>query len=166
MKALRWLYRNLLEWITGAMLLVIVLLTITQVFSRYVINSPLTWTDEVCQLLLVWAAFLGSAVGVKRDSHLKIDFGKTVLPASVRRLSILFVNALVLAVALSMIIYGWEFYMKTGNDNSTSLGFSRNLFYLPIPVSGVLMTLSLIPATIRAIRDPDYKNRQVASDQI
>jgi TRAP-type C4-dicarboxylate transport system permease small subunit len=166
MAALRWLYDNMLEWIVGSLLLVIVLITLWQVFSRYLLNSPLAWSDEVAQLLLVWAAFLGSAVGIKRNAHLRIDFAATILPVGAQRFVVLFVNALVLFVAVCMVLYGWEFYQKTGNDTSTSLGFSRNLFYLPIPISGVLMILFLVPATIASFRDPAFKHGQTAADQM
>src|SRR5262245_8261648 len=113
MAALRWLYANLLEWIVGLLLLAIVLITIWQVFSRYVLNSPLSWSDEVAQLLLVWAAFLGAAVGIKRNSHLKIDFATGLLPVPAQRFAALFVSALVLVVAISMTVYGWQFYFST-----------------------------------------------------
>jgi TRAP-type transport system small permease protein len=166
MAALRWLYANLIEWIVGTLLLAIVLITIWQVFSRYVLNSPSAWSDEVSQLLLVWAAFLGAAAGIRRNSHLRIDFVALQLPATVRRLAVLVVNALVLAVAVSMTIYGWQFYLMTGNDTSTSLGFSRNLFYLPIPISGMLMIVLLIPATMRSLRDPSYGYGRAASDGV
>jgi TRAP-type C4-dicarboxylate transport system permease small subunit len=166
MRVLRWLYANLLEWIVGLLLLAIVLITLWQVFSRYIMDAPVTWSDEVAQLLLVWATFLGSAVGIKRNSHLRIDFVATSLPVSAQRFAVLFVNALILIVAVCMVVYGWDFYLKTGNDTSTSLGFSRNLFYLPIPISGLLMVLLLIPATIRSLRDPNFKHGLAASDPI
>ena len=166
MAAWRWLYANLIEWIVGVLLLAIVLITIWQVFSRYILNSPLSWSDEVAQLLLVWAAFLGSAVGIKRNSHLKIDFATALLPTPARRFATLLVNVLVLVVAISMTVYGWQFYFNTANDTSTSLGFPRNLFYLPIPISGMLMIALLIPATISSVRDPNYKYARPASDQV
>ena len=61
MPLVRWLYANLLEWIVGLLLLAIVLITLWQVFSRYIMDAPVTWSDEVAQLLLVWATFLGAA---------------------------------------------------------------------------------------------------------
>jgi TRAP-type C4-dicarboxylate transport system permease small subunit len=166
MAALRWLYNNLIEWVVGLLLLAIVLITIWQVFIRYVLNSPSAWSDEIAQLLLVWAAFLGSAIGIKRNSHIQIDFAAALLPTPARRFAVLFVNALVLVVAVSMTVYGWQFYFNTGNDTSTSLGFSRNLFYLPIPISGMLMIALLIPATIRSLRDPAYRYGRTASDEV
>jgi TRAP-type C4-dicarboxylate transport system permease small subunit len=165
MAAVRWVCDNLIEWVVGILLLAIVTMTIWQVFSRYVLNAPSSWSDEVAQLLLVWAAFLGAAVGVKRNSHIQIDLVGGRLPAPVRRYTALLVNALMLVVAVSMAVYGWQFYVATGNDTSTSLGFPRNLFYLPIPISGLLMIVLLVPATWRSVRDPRPKNGRASGDR-
>lgn len=165
MAVVRWLYANLVEWIVGLLLLAIVTITAWQVFSRYVLNSPLSWSDEVAQLLLVWAAFLGAAVGVKRNAHLRIDFAAARLPAAARPYLAVLVNALILVVAASMTLYGWQFYFATSNDTSTSLGFSRNLFYVPIPISGMLMIVMLMPATLQSLRDRARKHARTGRDR-
>ena len=51
-----------LRVLVGVMFLTIVILTLVQVFARYVLNSPLLWSEELARLLLVWVVFLGGAV--------------------------------------------------------------------------------------------------------
>lgn len=49
------------------------LLAVTQVVFRYVLNNSLPWPEEVARLGFVWVVFLGMAMGVHRDAHLRID---------------------------------------------------------------------------------------------
>lgn len=44
-----------------------------QFFSRYVLGSSLTWTEEVARYLLVSLAFIGAARGVRRNSHIAVE---------------------------------------------------------------------------------------------
>ena len=56
-----WLDRvmRLDEVIATAAVFALFLVAISNVFMRYLFNFPLAWTEEVLQLLLVWATFLG-----------------------------------------------------------------------------------------------------------
>lgn len=143
-----WLYHNLLEWLVGSILLVIVLLAVMQVFTRYVMDSPLTWTEEIARLLLVWAVFLGAAAGVKHNGHLRVDLLFDRYKGNAGRAIIVLINLVMLCVGIGMIKFGFDFYLSTTNDNSTSLGYPRNLFYLAIPVSGILIVLFLVVTTV------------------
>lgn len=148
-----WIYRNGLEWLVGSILLVIVCLSSSQVFFRYVLNAPLNWIEEFARLLLVWAVMLGAAAGIKRNCHLTIDFVKGLTSGGVRAAHAVAINVLVGLVALAMVRYGLMFYLNTAGDYSTSLGFARNLFYLPIPISGALSLAFLIPNTVAQVRE-------------
>lgn len=48
-------------------------LAIMQVFFRYVLNNSLSWPEEVARLGFVWLVFLGMAIAIHRDAHLRID---------------------------------------------------------------------------------------------
>ena len=155
---LQWIYHNALEWITGAILAVIVVLTSVQVVSRYAFSSPFNWIEEFCQLLLVWSVMIGAAATVKTNGHLTVDILFQRLHGRPRQVAVLLLNAGVMALAIGMIWYGLQFYQKTAGDYATSLGFARNLFYLPIPVSGGLIAIFLFPATWRALQQEEQRN--------
>jgi TRAP-type C4-dicarboxylate transport system permease small subunit len=43
-----------------------------QVFSRYVLNLPLIWVEELASYLLIWLGFLSAAVAHKQRRHVSI----------------------------------------------------------------------------------------------
>lgn len=63
-----WLDRfmRLDEVIATAAIFALFLVAISNIFMRYLFNSPLAWTEEILQMLLVWAAFLGASALVRR----------------------------------------------------------------------------------------------------
>lgn len=148
----RWAYDNLIETLVGVILGIIVLLTFYQVVARYAFASPLNWLEEFAQLLLVWAVMLGAAAAVKRSSHLTVDILFNQLRGVARVVAVLVINGLVMFLAIGMAYYGYLFYLKTAGDYATSLGFARNLFYLPVPIAGVLIAVFLVPATVQTLR--------------
>ncbi|GGF27637.1 ABC transporter permease [Aliidongia dinghuensis] len=66
-----WLAR-LTEWPAAALVVVEVVVLFAGVFSRYVVNRPLTWSDELASILFLWLAMLGAVVALRRDEHMRL----------------------------------------------------------------------------------------------
>jgi tripartite ATP-independent transporter DctM subunit len=76
-------------------------LLLTGVFSRYVLNRPLIWADELASILFLWLAVLGSVIALRRGEHLRLVFLVSRLPARGRdRLEALTLSLSVLFAAL------------------------------------------------------------------
>lgn len=63
-----------LERLIGMLLMVMVIVTISQVFCRYVLGFSLTWSHELVVLLLIWAVWLAVPIGLDRMEHLSVTF--------------------------------------------------------------------------------------------
>jgi C4-dicarboxylate transporter DctQ subunit len=50
-----------------------VLATILQVIFRLILNIPGAWTEETARYAFIWMTFIGSAVAVKRNNHVRVD---------------------------------------------------------------------------------------------
>ncbi len=55
-------------------------LVVAAVFFRYVLNDPLTWTEESIVLLFTWMLFVGLASAFQTRMHIRIDALLMVLP--------------------------------------------------------------------------------------
>jgi TRAP-type C4-dicarboxylate transport system permease small subunit len=51
-----------------------------QVFTRYVLNDPLSWTEEVARYLYVYIVFLGASAAISDRTHVGIDYFAKALP--------------------------------------------------------------------------------------
>lgn len=55
-------------------------MVLLQVFTRYVLNSPLSWTEEIARLLMVWLTFTSAVFVAGRREHLAVDVVVNALP--------------------------------------------------------------------------------------
>ena len=62
-----------LEWLLAAMLGVSVLFILAQVIFRYVLRSPLSWTEQTSRYMFIWMMMLGAAVLFYRDGTVAFD---------------------------------------------------------------------------------------------
>lgn len=57
-----------------------------QVFTRYVLNDPLGWTEEVSLIAYLWVVFWGAGLMVREDEHVRFDMIFQSVPIRARRI--------------------------------------------------------------------------------
>jgi TRAP-type transport system small permease protein len=115
-----------------------------QVFSRYVLNHSLFWSEEVGRICLVWITFLGGSAAYRRHAHLGIDFFVNRLPVEVRRASEILVLLLSLIFFAVLLVYGSLFVWFVSAQKTAALGLPSAVPYLVIPVGGGLFLLHCV----------------------
>ncbi|MEZ9266124.1 TRAP transporter small permease, partial [Vibrio splendidus] len=69
-------FRNLLDrlilFVSSFALMLLVVTVTWQVFSRYVLNDPSNWTDELARYAMVWLGLLGASYLFGIKGHLAI----------------------------------------------------------------------------------------------
>lgn len=56
-----------------ALLTALFVTVLLQVFTRYVLSTPLTWTEEIARYLLIWTTFVAAAYVSARRLHISVD---------------------------------------------------------------------------------------------
>ena len=74
-----------LEALAAWLLVVIVLLLLAGVTSRYVFSLPLVWIDEVASICFLWLAMLGAAIALDRNEHLRLTIVLRLFPDPAQR---------------------------------------------------------------------------------
>jgi len=133
-----------LEIVVGVVVLVLVLDVLWQVFTRYVLKSPSSWSEELATFLLIWVALLGAAVALNRGAHLGIDYFMGKLPSRLRLYTEILVFFCVFLFCLTvMVIGGFQLVSNTLQleQVSPALGLKMGYVYVAVPFSGVFLTL-------------------------
>lgn len=60
---------------------ILMIVVFLQFFSRYVLNSSISWTEEVARYLLIIVTFAGGIICARKNSHIFLDFFHHYLPA-------------------------------------------------------------------------------------
>ncbi|GEA12564.1 TRAP transporter small permease [Alteromonas sp. KUL49] len=58
---------------------------VLQVLSRYLLNAPLGWTEEVARYQLIIFTFVGASMGFRKHSHIGFIYFQQKLPTQLRK---------------------------------------------------------------------------------
>lgn len=121
------------------------------VFSRYVLNFVLSWSEEVPRYLLVWISLIGAALAIEHQAHIGFDYLFNKLPERSREASRILLNLGVGSLGAIMLVYGIDFVGQFGGDWMESIPFTNVWFYTAMPVSGALIVLFVVRQELRGI---------------
>ena len=124
-----------------------------QVFSRYVLQNPSSFTDELARFLLIWLTLFGAAFLVGQKEHLAIEILSNKMNPKIQ--SVL-MNGSVFAFAFFVMIVGGINLVVTIlelKQQSPNLQIPMGIVYLVIPISGVFISYFSINHIIQSFRD-------------
>lgn len=113
-----------------------------QVLSRYVFQSPSSYTDELSRYLLVWLGMLGAAYVAGKNEHLAIDLYPQKLKGVPKRRLMIFISLVIVAFALPVMVLGGGnlvYITYVLQQKSATLGLPLAYVYAMIPISGLLV---------------------------
>jgi TRAP-type C4-dicarboxylate transport system permease small subunit len=145
--------RSVLDRIVGGVLALIMggmtVLVFVSVVLRYVLNSPVTWSEELASLLFAWLTFVGAYVGFRTHSHIRIDTMTMFLPAGLRSEIRRIVDAGVLMVLGIFIWQGFSLVTTTWSLEFPAMEISRGYLYLSLPLGACLMLVAILVSSRR-----------------
>ncbi len=135
---------NISGLLSTILLVPMVIIAVVQVGSRYLMNNPVTFTEELLRFLLIWAAMLGAVYCFGTKRHLALGFLQEMLSNKNKKyveiLSI-FINMLILIfTVIILLVGGTRIVMGTTKQMSATLPIAMAVVYSILPLSGVLIT--------------------------
>lgn len=136
------------RWVLIVNMLVMTLLVVFQVLTRYLFSYSIAWADEVSRLTFVWAMFLAIPHGLKAGVHVGIDILVRKLPEAwfegVSRGMMMFCALLCLVV----FFYGIGATREKMQELMPILNFTAAVYYIPILISMIHSFLHLLVQVI------------------
>ena len=117
---------------------------ILQVFSRYVINMPLTWTQDIIVTGFVWTVLFGACYTMRARRHVKFTMVYDKLKPRPAALSRLVGNAIVALAFLMLIIPSWKYSFFLFFQKTAVLRINYTYIFIPF----VYMAVSVIVYSI------------------
>ncbi|MCP5061226.1 MAG: TRAP transporter small permease [Ignavibacteriae bacterium] len=133
---------NILKWMLVFIMATMTLNVLWQVFSRFVLQSPSSITEELARYMLIWLGILGASYVSGQKMHLAIDLLLTKLNAKNKSYLEITIQFFVLLFAFFVMVIGGIRLVQitlTLNQISAALQIPLGYVYSVIPISGLLM---------------------------
>ncbi|NLS13764.1 TRAP transporter small permease [Vibrio sp. SM6] len=130
-------------------ILTLVVTVTWQVFSRYVLNDPSSFTDELARYTMIWFGLLGASYLFGKNGHLAITLFISAVSEPLKKWAYLMINIVsLLFINLAMIKGGIQLIGRTMQQFSPALQMPMAYVYLILPIAGVLMSVYIIINTL------------------
>lgn len=113
------------------------------VFFRYVLKSPLTWSDETAIFALVWLTFIGGSMSIKMQNAAAVTIFMDKLRGGLKTLltGIGLLTILLFAVYIFYLSIVWLSSPNILVQRSSSMNLPMIYAYLSVPVSFLFITI-------------------------
>ncbi len=157
-----------LELLVIVVVVVLVMDVTWQVFTRFILKNPSTWSEELAVFMLIWVSLLGAAVALNRGAHLGIDYFVGKLPPGKRLYTEIFAFLCISIFSLTvMVLGGIELVTCTlkFEQLSPALGIKVGYVYLAVPISGFFLVLYSVIGMVERLAQL-FKGEPVLQQQI
>lgn len=146
-----------LGWFLVVVMGVSVVNVLWQVFTRFVLSSPSSYTEELARFLLIWIGLVGAAYASGRGMHLAIDLLPRRLTGRPSVALEVGIGLCVATFAIAVLLYGGSqlVLITLGlGQRSAALGIPIGLVYLALPISGALIAWFSVRDIREILSDP------------
>ncbi|WP_273325708.1 TRAP transporter small permease [Vallitalea guaymasensis] len=155
---MRKILNNLEEYI---LIVIFPIMTITVFIStifRYFKLGAIPWSEELARYLMIWIAYIGASLGIKKNAHLGVEILVNKLPKSLKSVAKYFRVAIILLFNALIISFSYKIINHQMNMGQLSPAMAIPIWYayLAIPVGALLMI-------IRSIQMVIFQDKQVVN---
>tara|TARA_A100000164_G_C21912851_1_gene776583 strand:+ start:1258 stop:1761 length:504 start_codon:yes stop_codon:yes gene_type:complete len=141
----------------------LVLITVVDVFGRYLLGIPLPGTSEITEIILGILIYIGLPYISKKEEHISVSLLSNYLPNKVKILHKILINFIVtlllLVIARQLYLHGID--LKSYQEVTTFLEIPK----APIAFAMALLTVLASFNTIMNMFSYMFKERDITSDK-
>jgi TRAP-type C4-dicarboxylate transport system permease small subunit len=126
--------------------------TLTDVITRET-GHPLLFLQEVTSAFFVYGIFVGTAAATRRNDHLFLSAITEKMTGRTRRFFEVFNRAVVCAVGLGMVIFGWQNFLTGFGSFRMPSMLPIAYLYIAIPACGILVALFAFEQIVNGLRN-------------
>lgn len=145
-------FENFEEIIGGTLFIVMLIVLTIQIFSRQILDNPLTWSEGLAKFIFIYVGYLAVSVGIKENGHVFIDYFVKKFPPVIQIIINYLFQFIILVAIFIMGYIGYEMAMRKVPVNIVSLNISYFYMYMALPLLSILMLYRLIERNVKDFR--------------
>ena len=141
-----------------ALFAVIIVCVSLQVFFRYVLNDPLTWSEELARFSFMWMVFLGLGLAERDDQHIAVDFFVSKMPSGAQKAVRLAVEVFCIVVLAVACYHSFGVIQVQAAMRSVALNISMAYFAVVVPIGFAILCLYKFFSIARIVKTRDFSS--------
>lgn len=129
-----------------------------QVFTRWVLGNPSTFTDELLRYILIVSGLIGSAYCFYRDEHLALTLVTDRVKGPVKVVLSVFIEICIIFFVVYVFIYGGWKLAATAINLSSVMRIPMKVLYMVEPLCGVMIVLARILKYVQMFAEKKGEN--------
>ena len=130
-----------------------------QIFTRWILGNPSTFTDELLRYVLIIAGFIGSAYCFYRDEHLALTLITDKAKGPFKLCLDIFIEICILFFVIYVFIFGGFKLANTATNVSSVMHIPMKTLYMIEPVCGILIVLARILKYVNLYTEKKGENK-------
>lgn len=115
-----------------------------QIFTRWILRNPSTFTDELLRYVLIWASMIGSGYCFYRDEHLALDLVKDRVSGIFKVILTVFIEVAIVFFVGYVFIFGGAKIAGSATNASSVMRIPFTILYAILPISGVFIIIGRV----------------------
>jgi TRAP-type transport system small permease protein len=158
-KAIRGLGRFNELFAKGARLIALSLIAVmtaavlVQVFYRYVLNNPISWTEEFSIFSMIWMAFLVAPIAYRSGANVSIEVLRDLFKGRAQAALQLVLTVLVLAILVVLFRHSLIYMRRGFGSTASSLPITMGWIYISMPLGLGAMIVVGLELLLRAVHE-------------
>lgn len=128
----------------GLLMTLIVLITLAAVWTRYVMNAPISWTEQVSNMMFVWIVFIGAAVLYRQHLHIAVDMFLLMLPKNLQPVAFWIIETGNLLFNIVLFVFSLKLTIDVLPTTYGALDISAAYMYASAPVACLMMMIYFV----------------------
>ena len=133
-----------MRFLMALSMLTLVVFGTWQIFSRWILQDPSTFTDELLRYVLIIAGMIGSAYCFYRDEHLALTLVTDKAKGPFKVVLEVFIELCILFFVIYVFIFGGIKLASTASNVSSVMRIPMKTLYMIEPICGVMIVLARI----------------------
>lgn len=159
-------FRNGITWIlngsAGISFIAMVALTCWQVLTRYILKDPSTWSEELVGYLFAWMSLLGASIVTNERGHMNIPILIERSDGTIQKALDCFGEIVAFLFSVVILIFGGiQITTLAMGQMTSSLGIPIGIFYIVLPLCGILNAIYTILNIIDILKDQTEEKEAV-----
>ncbi|WP_271270714.1 TRAP transporter small permease [Aliamphritea hakodatensis] len=137
-------------YISALFIALMMIMVIIQVFFRYVLNSSLSWAEDLSLMLMVWMAFLAVPVAYRKALHVQMDLAQRLIPARLNHLLQFLISTAICVLLVYLISksFSWAWHSTI---RANAVPVQMKYIYAVIPLTLAVLLPNCFENSLRSL---------------